>query len=512
MKNIILLAALVLTTLLQLNAGPIGTAFFDKVDDFVSSHVKNGLVDYTGLADNKEFQDLIDIVENADLSGLDSRTLEAFYINAYNLQVIQQAAQSFPLNSVQEISGFFDKKKVTVAGERTTLNQLEKNKLLSVYKDARHHFVLVCGALGCPPIIDEVYRPETLDQQLERQTKKALNDNNFLEVNGNQVKLSKIFEWYPGDFGGSKKSIISFINKYRSQPLSTSSKISYYNYDWTLNDKSASTSQTTFSKSGGNNASRYIVSSTIPAGTSEIKIFNNLYTQSTGADGAIGDRSTFFTTSLSYLFGVSNRVNIGLSTRYRRVRNSPSDLSQFEVFSGGDELSSRSGLTAIGPQVRIAPVPKWSNFSIQSSFVLPIGENLSGGDGSPFIDWNGATWWTQFFNDFSIGQNFSLFTEVDFLVEDIGSSSNGHINRVSTPATAIFSYNPTPNSTIYALGGFSPFWQSDFDYFTQVGVGAKYQITPDFELEVLVTDFSNQFLANVGGQASTLNFGIRTNL
>ena len=102
-------------------------------------------------------------------------------------------------------------------------------------------------------------------------------------------------------------------------------------------------------------------------------------------------------------------------------------------FSSGSAGSSRQGITALGPQIRYAPVPKWSNFSIQSSFVFPIGSDLTGSDSQPFIDWDGATWNTQVFNDFPIGNSFSLFTEIDFLLEDIG-----HINRFFNPSNNYF--------------------------------------------------------------------------
>jgi hypothetical protein len=41
---------------------------------------------------------------------------------------------------------------------------------------------LVCGAIGCPPLINEAYLPNTLEAQLETQTKIALNEN-FIKVN-----------------------------------------------------------------------------------------------------------------------------------------------------------------------------------------------------------------------------------------------------------------------------------------------------------------------------------------
>ena len=200
---------------------------------------------------------------------------------------------------------------------------------------------------------------------------------------------------------------------------------------------------------------------------------------------------------------------MGFDLRYRRVRNESLPSSALNVFSGGDANSLRTGVTTIGPKIRWAPFEELPNFSVQSAFWFPIGEDLEGTNELPFIDWNNATWWTQFFNDFTIGNNFSVFTEVDFLWEDIGNSEEGAFNRVSTPATVILSYFPNPKTTFYALGSYSPFWQENFDYFAQGGLGAKYQFTPNFEVELLYTAFTNDFLQDIGGAAATYNIGIR---
>ncbi len=488
--------------------------FFNDTHSFLQKNVKNGKVNYAPLKSDAQLKSLIQTIAKADLKNADDATKQAFYINAYNLLVINQAAQKYPLQSVQDIVGFFDKKKNTVGGKSLTLNKLEKDYLLKPYGDARFHFVLVCGALGCPPITNFAYTPQKLEQQLEMQTKLALNDNNFIKVNGNKAELSQIFKWYTSDFGGNTKSVIKFINKYRTNKIPSSAKVSFYNYSWKLNDTANRTSSLGSSSVLGNNASRYVVSSTIKKGSFEVKFFNNLYTQRTGNEGNLTDRSTFNTTSLSVLYGLTNRFNIGFNTRYRRVRNDKLPSSPLAVFGNNlaEGESARQGITAFGPQIRFAPVPKWENFSIQSSFVFPIGEDLAGSANQPYIDWTGATWNTQLFNDFPIGTNFSLFTEVDFLLEDIGKSADGNSNRFSTPATVIFSYNPSPKITLYSLGGFSPYWQTEFDYFVQGGLGAKYQFTPNLELELLYTDFSNKFLNQSGGQAATYNVGLRINL
>ena len=493
-------------------AGNINPDFFSKTNDFFQKHVTNGSVDYAAVKNDSQLEELIASIATADLSEASDATKQAFYINAYNLLVINSAANAYPLSSVQEVSGFFDRKKHLVSGEKMTLTQLENNKLLKTYGDPRYHFVLVCGAVGCPPITNFAYTPDLLEKQLDQQTALAMNDNSFIKIMEGKLAVSEIFKWYTDDFGGSKKSIVKFINEYRGSMLPENAKVYFYDYDWLLNDQSL-TGGTGSAGATSNNASRYVVSSTIAKGSTETKIFNNLFSQQTGSRENLTDRSTFNTVLLSFLYGATNRLNVGFSTRYRRVRNDKLPSNLFSVFGNtidqANGESQRSGITSIGPQIRYAPVKKWSNFSIQSQLLFAVGDDLEGNGVDPFIDWTGATWWTQFFNDFAIGDNFSLFTELDFLIEDLGT---GNSNRISTPGTLIFSYNPTSKTTLYTLGSYSPFWQADFDYFTQLGIGAKYQFTPNLELELLVTDFNNKFFNQNGGQANTFNLGLRFNI
>lgn len=506
MQKLIILLSLQFIFAVVVAATTIDQQFFTDTDALLKKHVVAGRVDYAQLKEDATLENLIERIEQADLTQLEPSTKKAFLINAYNLLVLHQASKAYPIESVQEIAGFFDRQKVTVAGKSYTLTQFEKKELLIPFKDARLHFVLNCAAISCPPITDFAYLPDSLDEQLDRQTQLALDDPTFLKVNGEQVELSQIFSWYVDDFGGNRSTIIAFINKYRTTKIEGSNKISHYNYDWTLNDIKTS------NNNSSNNAARYVVSSTIPKGSVEVKIFNNLYTQKTGGAENLTDRSSFLTTSLSFLYGLNNRLNVGFATRYRRVRNDRLPSSVLDVLGNSEAVSARHGVTAFGPQFRYAPFPQLQNFSIQSSFVFPIGTDLAGNATQPYIDWNGATWITQFFNDFTIGSNFSVFTEIDFWWEDIGSEANGNINRIATPATLIFSYFPNSKTTLYALGGYAPFWQTNFDYFAQAGLGFKYQFNPNLEIELLWTEFTNKFLLETSGQANTYNLGLRFNL
>lgn len=212
--------------------------FFLKSDAFFKANVKNGRVAYKAIKDNPAaLNELLEMAKGISVLKENSSEYQAFWINGYNLLVIDGIVKNYPIKSPLDKAGFFDGNKNDIGGESITLNDIE-NKLLrkNFPKEPRFHFVLVCGGLGCPPIIAEAYTPSKLDAQLDTQTKLALNDPNFIRVNKNKVKVSQIFEWYPKDFKQDGKKLVDFINQYKTEKLPEKAKISYYPYDWTLNE------------------------------------------------------------------------------------------------------------------------------------------------------------------------------------------------------------------------------------------------------------------------------------
>ncbi|MFD2245480.1 DUF547 domain-containing protein [Pontibacter ruber] len=214
------------------------TGFYTLLGSFLQKHVEGGQVNYSAISkDRKALQQLVQHVAAYDLRKVTPSEKKAFYINAYNVLVIQGVMDSYPLKSVMEVSGFFDKTKYNVAGEHLTLNELENKKLREVYKDARIHFALVCAAKSCPPLLGKPYLPATLEQQLEKQTTQALQDPQFIQVKPKegQVLVSEIFKWYEQDFLQEAPSIVAYINRYRQNKINPKYKVGYYTYSWDLN-------------------------------------------------------------------------------------------------------------------------------------------------------------------------------------------------------------------------------------------------------------------------------------
>ncbi|WP_298495064.1 DUF547 domain-containing protein [uncultured Algibacter sp.] len=212
-------------------------AFFSQTDAFLKAHVSNGRVAYSKIYSNQdELNSVLKIAEGISVSKTDVSNYQAFWINAYNLSVIKGIIDNYPTNSPLDNAGFFDKTTYGLGGKTITLNDIEHKLLRGNFKDARFHFVLVCGAVGCPPLINQAYLPNTLNKQLEKQTKIALNGS-FLRVNSKKkrVQVSQIMEWYKDDFTINGESEIDFINKYRTEKLDSKYKLSYFPYDWNVN-------------------------------------------------------------------------------------------------------------------------------------------------------------------------------------------------------------------------------------------------------------------------------------
>ena len=232
------IATFIFLLVVSIGHGQNTTEFFSKSDTFFNTYVKDGRVDYKAIKSNPtSLNELVAIAKNSTVSKDNVNEYQAFWINGYNISVIKTVVDNYPITSPLKKAGFFDVIKQEIGGKKITLNGIE-NKLLrgNFESEPRFHFVLVCAGLGCPPIINKAYKPNTLDAQLEKQTKIALNDSKFIRFNKNKVQVSQIFEWYKDDFTKNGK-LAAYIDGYRDEKFPAKVKVSYYPYDWTLNDK-----------------------------------------------------------------------------------------------------------------------------------------------------------------------------------------------------------------------------------------------------------------------------------
>ncbi len=211
------------------------SSFFKKTDDFLKINIKNSKVNYDAIKSNPLLlEEILKIASSIDLSKENMDTKKAFWIDAYNLCVINSIIAKYPVNSPKDIPGFFNEITFRIANQDITLDNIENKMLREPIFDNRLHFALICGANGCPSILNKAYVPENLEAQLIEQTKMAINNPNYIKINvaGNKIILPQIFNWFEEDFGGKE---IEFINKFRNEKFSSNMDFGFYNYDWSLN-------------------------------------------------------------------------------------------------------------------------------------------------------------------------------------------------------------------------------------------------------------------------------------
>jgi hypothetical protein len=504
---------LIMITFLVINSakGQDLNSFFKDADAFFSKHVSGNKIQYAAIKeDPKKLTDLTNFIASVDVSGYSDVQLKAFYINSYNLLVVKTVIDNYPIARPLEVAGFFDVIKQKVAGKKTTLNNLEKKELLQKYDDPRLHFVLVCAAVSCPPIANFAYMPDNLEEQLETRTKAAMNDGVFIKVDdfAGSVQISQIFDWYASDF---KPNVNAFIKKYKTTPLPSDVKPTYYTYDWTLNDAILGGEVTipdgAIAKAVG--FEPIIAAATMPKNTFELNTFHTLYTSNYG-EKDFGSRSSYFSSLFLFSYGISGRFDIGWDFILKSYRandlfsSSPFRALEFRkgmdtvVTPGGTSMQAISdfGLTHLGPRVRFSPFKK-IGLSFEQAFYFPI-------TGIPALNRvDPALYWvTQFYYDKQFNSKFGLFIALTFWQPIVP----GQEFKFQVPyLKAFFSWYATNRFTLYATT----------TTFTEWGVGAKFLITPQFEIQALYTYYvpipglAEIYTGAGASNVMTFNLGIR---
>ncbi len=230
--------------------------------------IDRGLVDYKKMKESTEYKDYKEL--SSQLHTLDLNELTtyeeklAFWINLYNLIVIQGIIDLDIDTSVKEVADFFQKVCYQIGPHCFSPDDIEHGMLRGNARppyrpfrqfkkreprlafvidrvDPRIHFALVCGSRSCAPI--RFYDPNEIEQQLELAAYKFVNSSEVVILpEENKIIMSQVFDWYQRDFGG-KKAVLKFIKErvdsdWKREFLTENIeqvKVEYLFYDWNLN-------------------------------------------------------------------------------------------------------------------------------------------------------------------------------------------------------------------------------------------------------------------------------------
>ncbi|MGE0680042.1 MAG: DUF547 domain-containing protein [Candidatus Binatia bacterium] len=205
------------------------------VDDY-------GRVAYRDLQakDQATFESYLDVLAQAQTETMNEPEEKAFWINAYNAVIVNGVLQGYTAEGFLGRKRLFSWFTARVAGKDRTPDEIEHQILRKKFHDPRIHFAIVCASSSCPRLRREAYMPERLDAQLDAATQAFLNDPARNQIDAGGVALSRIFDWFAGDFKTNSGSVVAFVRRFVSEEKKArlnlkDSNLHYLDYNWTLN-------------------------------------------------------------------------------------------------------------------------------------------------------------------------------------------------------------------------------------------------------------------------------------
>lgn len=170
----------------------------------------------------------------------------AYWVNLYNALTVWVILEHYPIDSIRDISyslltrGPWKEELVTVQGVDLSLDDIEHEILRPVFADSRIHYAVNCASIGCPNLQTMAFSSINLEALLEESARQYINHPRGVRIEGDELIVSSIFDWYQDDFGGSEIEVIEHLIEYALEPLQRKLRsfveIDDYEYDWSLNE------------------------------------------------------------------------------------------------------------------------------------------------------------------------------------------------------------------------------------------------------------------------------------
>jgi uncharacterized protein DUF547 len=218
---------------------------------------KASQVRYAGLAQERAalraYLNSLSGVSEAQFDGWTKPQRMAFLINAYNAFTVEKILTRYPnIKSIWDFGRLFGNpfkdKFFALLGREFTLDGIEHDTLRKpgAYEEPRVHYAVNCAAIGCPMLREEAYVAERLERQLAEQERRFLSDRSRNRFRDGRLEVSRIYDWFEEDFApreqyfGRHAKLLSDNPEHQRLVAAGAAKISFLDYDWSLNDSPSS--------------------------------------------------------------------------------------------------------------------------------------------------------------------------------------------------------------------------------------------------------------------------------
>ncbi len=212
----------------------------DEYARLLGTYVKYNGVEYSEWKRNPQDIEALGAVvlgiANADVTRMTPKERLAFYLNAYHANLLNEILEHFPVTGPLDISPiFYHAPRVEITASAMSFDHLETRIIRPAFRDVRVHFALSKGTQGGPPLHNQPFRAETLEDTLQALTVQYLNSEAGLRYEDEAWRLTKLFDWYAADFNG-RENFARYLNQYLKEPIHEKSILLFDEYSWDLNE------------------------------------------------------------------------------------------------------------------------------------------------------------------------------------------------------------------------------------------------------------------------------------
>ncbi|MDT0556290.1 DUF547 domain-containing protein [Patiriisocius hiemis] len=158
----------------------------------------------------------------------------AYWMNAYNAMTVDLILRNLPLQSIKDIDKPWNQRLWKLGNKWYNLDEIE-HQILRKMDEPRIHFGINCASFSCPPLLNEAFTRETVNNQLEGLAFTFINDKKRNTITSNTIEISKLFNWFSKDFK-QNGSVIDYLNQYSEIKINSNARKRYKDYDWSLNN------------------------------------------------------------------------------------------------------------------------------------------------------------------------------------------------------------------------------------------------------------------------------------
>ena len=220
---------------------------FDKYAQLLKAFVKDSAVDYAGLKKSPLLKESMkEIAHISPAKMIDKKERLCYWLNAYNLVVMKEVADRFPITDLRQLDNDPTRRKFTVGGDKISMQTIKIDKIEPMFNDnyPEEIFLMAGGAMGHPPILDHPTSPETMDKDMKEAAYRWIVDpsNVSLDRYKSRFDVGPFLQWNQGLFEKRYDSpidfVISFLNASAQESISAVTILKGFGlpFNWTIND------------------------------------------------------------------------------------------------------------------------------------------------------------------------------------------------------------------------------------------------------------------------------------